>query len=48
VWSDESLSQWLQGPAQFIDGAKMTFRLSDEQDIADVIAYLKANSPSAE
>ena len=48
VWSDESLSQWLQGPAQFIDGAKMPFRLSDEQDIADVIAYLKANSPSAE
>jgi len=48
VWDEETLSQWLQGPAQFIPGAKMTFRLNDAQDIADVIAYLKANSPDAQ
>jgi cytochrome c2 len=48
VWDEETLSAWLQGPAQFIAGAKMTFRLNDPQDIADVIAYLKANSPDAE
>lgn len=48
VWNEETLSQWLQRPANFIAGAKMTFRLNNEQDIADVIAYLKANSPDAE
>ncbi len=48
LWNEETLSQWLQGPSDFIAGAKMTFRLSDEQDIADVIAYLKANGPDAQ
>jgi cytochrome c len=48
VWEEETLSQWLEGPASFIPGAKMTFRLNDAQDIADVIAYLRENSPDAQ
>jgi cytochrome c len=47
VWNDETLTEWLAAPSRFIPGVKMTFRLTKDQDIADVIAYLKANSPDA-
>lgn len=48
TWTEENLTQWRMGPSTFISSAKMTFRLSDEKDIADVIAYLKVNSSFAE
>jgi cytochrome c len=48
VWNEETLTEWLKGPSRFIPGVKMTFRMTNEQEIADVIAYLKANSPGAE
>jgi cytochrome c len=48
VWTEETLTEWLKGPSRFISGVKMTFRLTNDQDIANVIAYLKANSPGAE
>ncbi len=47
VWDDETLTLWLAAPTDLIEGTKMTFRLTKEQEIADVIAYLKANSPDA-
>jgi cytochrome c len=48
VWDDATLTEWLKAPSRLIKGVKMTFRLTNDQDIADVIAYLKANSPGAD
>jgi cytochrome c2 len=48
VWNEETLTEWLKAPTKFISGVRMVYRLNNEQDIADVIAYLKANSPDAE
>lgn len=48
IWDDQTLTEWLAAPARFIKGVKMTFRLTKDQDIADIIAYLKVNSPDAE
>jgi len=48
VWDETTLTEWLKGPRKFVKGAKMIFQLSNDQDIADVIAYLKANSPEAQ
>jgi cytochrome c len=42
VWDDEALEAFLTKPRDFIDGTKMSFGgLSDEEDIEDVIAYLR-------
>ncbi|HEY1723241.1 MAG TPA: cytochrome c family protein [Magnetospirillaceae bacterium] len=47
-WDYESLDKWLEKPAAFASGTKMTFAgLSDGQDRADLIAYLKSISPDA-
>ncbi len=48
VWDEATLTEWLAGPTKYISGVKMTFRLTKEDDIANVIAYLKANSPDAQ
>lgn len=41
VWDDESLAAFLADPRGFIRGNRMGFRgIRDEQDLADVIAYL--------
>jgi cytochrome c len=41
-WDDASLDAWLAQPSGFVPGTKMTFAgLSDPQDRADMIAYLK-------
>ncbi len=42
TWNDQTLDQWLQGPAKLVPGSKMGFSLSDPQKRADVIAYLKS------
>ena len=39
-WDDEKLDQWLANPQNFMPGARMTFRLLDADERADVIAYL--------
>ncbi len=45
VWTDDTLSKWLTGPAKFLPGSKMAFPgLPDEADRQAVIAYLKSNS----
>ena len=42
TWSEDALNQFLSGPQAFVPGTRMTFTgLPDEQDRADVIAYLK-------
>src|SRR5579862_6633718 len=42
TWSEDTLNQFLSGPQAFVPGTHMTFTgLPNEQDRADVIAYLK-------
>jgi cytochrome c len=44
VWTEENLEKWLEKPAAFAPGTKMTFiGLNKEDQRDDVIAYLKAN-----
>lgn len=45
VWDEAALSQWLRGPAKFIPGVRMPFKLAEDGDIANIIAYLMANLP---
>lgn len=44
VWNDQTLDRWLQGPTKMVPGTAMSLSLSDAQDRADVIAYLKQQS----
>jgi cytochrome c len=45
TWDEPTLFQYLLNPKKFIKGTKMAFPgFKKEQDRADVIAYLKANS----
>ena len=42
VWDEEALEAFLTKPRDFIEGTKMSFAgLKDEEDIEDVIAYLR-------
>ncbi len=41
VWSDETLARWLTNPQEVIPGQRMNFRVSQPQDRADIVAYLK-------
>lgn len=42
VWTDQNLWQWLKAPGKFIPGNKMSYGgVSDDQDLGDLIAYLK-------
>lgn len=44
VWNEENLETYLRDPKSFIPGNRMAFAgLKDDQEIADVIAYLKAD-----
>ena len=40
VWNAETLAQYLPNPKDMVEKSKMTFKLTKEKDIADVIAYL--------
>ena len=44
IWTEATLDAWLIDPRRFIPGAKMTFRLGQQADRDDVIAYLKQES----
>lgn len=48
VWNEATLDQWLQNPAAMAPGTRMGFRLTNEQERADVIAYLRAVSKQSE
>ena len=41
VWDEDHLDKWLTDPQALVPGARMFFKLSDAQQRADVIAYLK-------
>ena len=42
VWSEETLDVYLTKPKDMVPGTRMAFPgLKDEQDRADIIAYLK-------
>ncbi|MGO8915129.1 MAG: c-type cytochrome [Stellaceae bacterium] len=41
AWDEAQLERWLTDPKALVPGTKMTFKLVDAQDRADVIAYLK-------
>lgn len=47
IWTEPSLDAWLTNPQGFIKGSKMGFRVAQPQDRADLIAFLKANSPDS-
>lgn len=43
VWDEATLTTYLHAPREVVKGTKMTFAgLKDDQDIANVIAYLKS------
>ncbi|MCX7304248.1 MAG: cytochrome c family protein [Hyphomicrobiales bacterium] len=45
VWTEDQIAEWVANPKKKIPGTKMAFPgLSKEQDIADVIAYVKTFS----
>jgi cytochrome c len=41
TWNEETLTPYLKNPKDVIEGSRMTFQLRNDQEIADVIAYLK-------
>jgi cytochrome c len=45
VWNAQTLDRWLRSPTAMAPGTAMGYRLTVPQDRADVIAYLKQQSP---
>lgn len=41
TWDEATLDRWLTNPSALVPGTKMFFQMSDAQQRADVIAYLK-------
>jgi cytochrome c len=41
VWNETTLDQWLTNPQTLVPGTKMMFSVSNAQDRADVIEFLK-------
>jgi cytochrome c len=41
-WTEEKLTAYLHNPREVIQGSRMSFQLRSDQEIADVIAYLKS------
>jgi cytochrome c len=48
VWNETTLDDWLTNPQALVPGTKMMFSVGDEQDRADVIAYLKEKATSGQ
>ena len=44
TWSAETLAPYLTNPREVIQGSRMAFQLRNEQEVTDVIAYLKTLS----
>ncbi len=45
VWNAKTLDRWLANPAALVPGTKMGYLVSDAKDRADLIEYLKSQSP---
>jgi cytochrome c len=41
VWDESLLDRWLTNPSALVPGTKMFFQVSDPQNRADIIAFLK-------
>jgi cytochrome c len=41
TWDEPTLDRWLTNPSALVPGTKMFFQISDAQDRADIIAFLK-------
>jgi cytochrome c len=41
VWDETLLDRWLTNPSALVPGTKMFFQVSDAQNRADIIAFLK-------
>lgn len=48
VWTDSTLDLWLAGPRDFIRGAAMPVRIGKAEERADIIAYLRTVTLSAD
>jgi len=46
-WSAQTLNRWLEGPQQFVPGARMPVRVPDATMRRDIIAYLAAQDRHA-
>jgi len=47
VWSEETIGEYLKDPKGYVKGNKMSFAgLKKDEDVANVIAYLKQFSPA--
>ena len=44
VWNAETMTPYLINPREIIQGSRMTFQLRNEQEVADVLAYLRTLS----
>jgi len=44
IWNEETLDEWLRGPTKMFPGTRMGFAVSDDQERADMIAYLQSLS----
>jgi cytochrome c len=40
LWSKDNLSRFLASPAKFLPGSRMPISISNEQDRADIVAYM--------
>ncbi len=45
VWTEDSLDRWLTDPQAVIPGQRMNYRVADAAARADIIAFLKRQSP---
>jgi len=45
IWSEPTLDAWLANPERTIPGQKMGYQVTDANDRADLIAYLRKVSP---
>ena len=41
VWSEKTLNAWLTNPEKLIPGQRMGYSVTEADDRADLIAYLK-------
>lgn len=41
TWDEPTLERWLTDPSALVPGTKMFFQMSDAQNRADIIAFLK-------
>ncbi len=47
VWGEKTLDAWLANPEKLIPGQKMGYSVSDAQDRAHLVAYLRSLPPAS-